>query len=167
MKISLAGAVPTPLIITLPLPMQRGCHTKPPALSSLDRVPGCRWAWSERCCGLPAGGHEVGIERRTEHPGEHQRTSSQEPGAEPEPGPAGQSDHSAEVRASGRGGISGAQPLQKRDAVGREQRGRQTGAGGPTPCWLVASEPSFPHSKGKQGELRVLLLKCFSSKSQR
>lgn len=136
MKISLAGAVPTSLIITFALPTRRGCHTKPTTLSYLDRVPGCRRAWSERCCGLPTGEHEVGIERGTEHPGEHQRASSQEPGAEPEPGPAGQSDHCAEVRASGHRGISGARPRREQDAVGREQRGRWTGAGGPTPLPL-------------------------------
>lgn len=74
---------------------------KPTSLADLDGIPGCGWTWGERCCDLPAGGHEVGPGRGAEHPGEHPRTSSQEPRAEPEPGPAGQSDHRAEVSAVG------------------------------------------------------------------
>lgn len=44
--------------------------------------------------GRPAGGHEAGACRGSARPGEHPGAT----GAEPQPGPAGQSEHRAEVR---------------------------------------------------------------------
>lgn len=80
--------------------------------------------------GRPTGGYEAGACRGAARPGEHSRAAGAKPRAEPQPGPAGQSEHRAEVR---RGDRWPGHALHRAEG-GRAHGGHAVTPARPPPC---------------------------------